>query len=614
MIDFSATTLVVVFANSLTAVLSATLLMMVFWQNPYQRLNQVFAAAMLALAGLSITNTIGRFIHELGLDADTTFYIVNTCYAIFVLCLLAFAILIASEQPSTIWTSNSLFFALGAIGLVLMWAGYADNGIEATAEGNYRTEYTALGYIISLSLFVALLGITYLLYQNRHKTPHAQYLWAAPVLILVGVLWALFIWPEVQFPATALTLAAAAFILGRAVLLEKIFDPVARYSAELQARNQELAETNQIKSQFLTNISNELRAPLNNIIGYTDLIMSGTYGAITPQQGDRLEKVIRNARHLHGLINDILDLSRIEGGGMTLTPQEVNTAELLEAVIVSVNPQLEAKKLAVMRDFSQAPPLFGDKMRVQQIFTNILSNAIKFTHEGHIRVQAYGQGASVRFEITDTGIGIPAEKHAIVFEEFRQANNTVTREYGGTGLGMPITKYLVEMSGGTIWFSSEPGVGTTFYVTLPQAGANIEPVETLASASSSEKTGHESNVKVLIIDDSLDSQILLRDVIRSERPDYQIFVANSGQDGLRRAHEIHPDLITLDVMMPSMDGWEVLKVLKTDAELASVPVILVSIIDNHHLAYQMGASAVVEKPVDIAVFIDTIERLLKANN
>jgi CheY-like chemotaxis protein/nitrogen-specific signal transduction histidine kinase len=392
--------------------------------------------------------------------------------------------------------------------------------------------------------------------------------------------------------------------------LEHTFDPLTKLSEELAAKNQELITTNRLKSQFMANMSHELRTPLNSIIGYTDLIINKVYGDITEKQLDRLEKVARNGRHLLGLINDILDLSRIEAGRMALTPETVDTVQLLNEVVSVVEPQIVAKNLSLSCDYTGTPPIFADRRRAQQILANILNNAAKFTHEGHIRISAQGQGTVVQFEIEDTGIGIPRDKQHLVFEEFRQVDSTSTRQYGGSGLGMPITRRLVELSGGTIWFKSTPDVGTTFFITLPQATRDghrtIDATRTPVA---------QSMVPcVLIIDDSLDSQMLLRDTILAARPDYQVFIANSGREGLRRAQELQPDLITLDVMMPSMDGWQVLQTLKDDPILATIPVILVSVIDNHELAYQMGAVAIIEKPIDPNQLLTVLDRVVTTIN
>jgi signal transduction histidine kinase len=216
-------------------------------------------------------------------------------------------------------------------------------------------------------------------------------------------------------------------------------------------------------------MSHELRTPLNSIIGYTQLVINGTYGALNDTQRDRLEKVIRNGHNLLNLINDVIDLSRIETGRFTLNRRPVQTANLLNSVLDTVEPLAAQKGLHITRDFANAPPVYADEQRVYQIITNIVANAVKFTQTGGITVRAPADSGMVQFEIADTGIGIAPEQYELVFVEFEQLDNSPTREYEGTGLGMAITKRLVEMHGGRIWLNSTPGQGTTFYVTLPVA-------------------------------------------------------------------------------------------------------------------------------------------------
>jgi signal transduction histidine kinase len=268
-------------------------------------------------------------------------------------------------------------------------------------------------------------------------------------------------------------------VLGVPVLRYELFNPLAELNAELARKNIELHESNRMKSQFLANISHELRTPLNSIIGYTELICNGTYGALNDTQRDRLQKVIRNGYNLLALVNDVLDLNRIETGRATLERRTITTGPLLDSVLDTIAPLATRKGLIITRDFSDVPPVFADETRLRQIVTNIVSNAVKFTQEGGVTVRAFGANDMVRFEFADTGVGIAPDQYDKVFEEFQQLENTVTREYEGTGLGMAITKKLVELHGGRIWLESMPGRGTTFFVTLPVARERVSPYGTL---------------------------------------------------------------------------------------------------------------------------------------
>lgn len=600
--SLSTTSIIVIIANLLTAVGSVALMLVVFWQNPRQRVNQTFAFTMLALTSFNLINILGRLIDPFALEPDTVFYSSNTAYALFIAGMFYFATTFTQTRSRFAhWINYFVIVAIPAT-TYLMWGGYSDNGILRADDGSgdYITQYTSIGYFIFILTFLALVATTILFYQNRQNSPHARNLWLAPLAVIVGVIWIFLFWRITRIPMNTFALAFNAFILGRAVLMDQIFDPLTHLSNELKIKNKELEETNRLKSQFLANISHELRTPLNSIIGYTDLVTNGVYGGLNNKQFDRLDKVLRNGKHLLGLINDILDISRIQAGQMALTPETIDTAALLEEILTVLNPQIQEKNLKVIRDFQQIPSIFVDKTRAYQIFLNIIGNAVKFTHEGTIRIKAYPDEAHICFEIEDTGIGIPTDKQDIVFEQFRQVDSTSTRQYGGTGLGMPITKRLIELSGGSIWLKSEPTLGTTFYVKLPHSQSTLPSVQTTT----------DNRVKLLIIDDSLDSQLMLRDIITTAHPEFEVFIANSGREGLRRAKELRPALITLDVMMPSMDGWQVLQALQQDSELAPIPVVIISAIDNHDLAARFGAAKVLTKPIDQTVLLDTLANLV----
>jgi signal transduction histidine kinase len=325
--------------------------------------------------------------------------------------------------------------------------------------------------VIMLAALLYLIVSAVVLY--RMPDERGRSLWKAPVLMMAAAISATIIWPIMHIPLQAIFLAMTALALGIPVLRYELFNPLAELNAELARKNIELHESSRMKSQFLANISHELRTPLNSIIGYTELICNGTYGALNDTQRDRLQKVIRNGYNLLSLVNDVLDLNRIETGRATLERRTVTTGPLLDSVLDTIAPLATRKGLIITRDFSDVPPVFADEIRLRQIVTNIVSNAVKFTQQGGVTVRAFGANDMVRFEFADTGIGIAPDQHEKVFEEFQQLENTVTREYEGTGLGMAITKRLVELHGGRIWLESLPGQGTTFFVTLPVAQDRI---------------------------------------------------------------------------------------------------------------------------------------------
>jgi signal transduction histidine kinase len=263
-----------------------------------------------------------------------------------------------------------------------------------------------------------------------------------------------------------------------ALLLEALANQLAvavdnaRLYSSLEERARELAEANRLKSEFLTNVSHELRTPLNSIIGFSDALLAGLYGPLNEKQADRLSSVQRNAHSLLAVISDLLDLSKIEAGKMEVAAEQVNITEELEAVLPTFEPQAAAKNLQLRYDIApDLPPVFGDQQRIRQVLINLLSNAVKFTPQGQITVRArrvdYQGQPAVLCQVEDTGIGIAPDDQSIIFEAFRQADGSTTRQYEGTGLGLAICKRLLDLMGGHIWVESQPGQGSRFSVLLP---------------------------------------------------------------------------------------------------------------------------------------------------
>jgi signal transduction histidine kinase len=242
----------------------------------------------------------------------------------------------------------------------------------------------------------------------------------------------------------------------------------AQLFGEIEEQGRALAVASQHKSQFLANMSHELRTPLNAILGYTELILDDIYGTAAPKMREVLERVQRNGKHLLGLINDVLDLSKIEAGQLTLQFADFSLKDMLQGVYVAVEPLATNKKLALKLDVPQGlPPGKGDERRLSQVVLNLVGNAIKFTDEGEIRISGSARNGSFTVAVKDTGPGIAADQQQKIFEEFQQADNSSTRAKGGTGLGLAISRRIVELHGGRIWVESEPGKGSTFAFTLP---------------------------------------------------------------------------------------------------------------------------------------------------
>ena len=369
------------------------------------------------------------------------------------------------------------------------------------------------------------------------------------------------------------------------------------------------------KSQFLASMSHELRTPLNAIIGYSEMLQEDAeeegQDAFVPD----LLKIHSAGRHLLALINDILDLSKIEAGKMELHIESFDAQEVLEQVATTEQPLIaKNSNELVVRGADRVGLLRSDATRLRQVMLNLLSNASKFTENGVITLEAERrippgvEAEWIEISVRDSGIGMTDEQLGRLFEAFSQAESSTARRYGGTGLGLAISRRFCRMMGGDIYVDSEPGVGSTFTVRLPAEIDGIQPsVDSDTGDGSRPGLEREKAVgTVLAIDDDPEARALLRRVLTKER--FFVIEAANGMEGIRLAREIRPDCITLDVMMPGMDGWAVLSELKEDPELAEIPVVMVSILDERNLGFSLGASDYLTKPVDRERLRDVLHR------
>jgi signal transduction histidine kinase/CheY-like chemotaxis protein len=364
--------------------------------------------------------------------------------------------------------------------------------------------------------------------------------------------------------------------------------------AEIEDKSRQLALASEHKSQFLANMSHELRTPLNAIIGLTEMMHTNAARFGTEKAQEPLRRVHAAGTHLLGLINQVLDLSKIEAGKLELNPESVKLAPLIDEVIGTARQLAEQNKNRLTMECQEnLAPITVDPMRLRQILLNLLSNACKFTKQGEVvlRVRKVADGCNwVEFAISDTGIGMTAEQQAKLFEEFSQADSLTARRYGGTGLGLAITRKLARMMGGDVTVASEPGKGSEFTVRLPGGAA------TLKGSVRPEATHSPDTDCVLVIDDDATARELIADSLKSEG--FSVVTAAGGLEGLKRAKKLRPLAITLDVMMPDLDGWSVLAALRQDDELAEIPVIMVTILDEQRRAAALGAAGYLTKPID----------------
>ncbi|MGD8983883.1 MAG: response regulator [Desulfobacteraceae bacterium] len=398
-------------------------------------------------------------------------------------------------------------------------------------------------------------------------------------------------------------------------------DKVRERTRELEAKNRELQianfkirEADRLKSEFLANMSHELRTPMNAIIGFTRLVRRKSADLLPIRQRENLEKVEISANQLLSLINDILDLSKVEAGKMSVNIMPFYLAPLVDSCFATVESMVKEEKVRLLKEVpDDLPEVMSDQDKLKQIIINLLSNALKFTEEGEVKLAATLEGALLRIAVSDTGIGIPSDALEYIFDEFRQVDGSSTRKHGGTGLGLSITKKLTLLLGGTIDVSSFEGEGSTFTVTIPIAKRDEEaPAETVRPEEETRASVDMKGKKLLLaIDDDPNVLILLRQNLEEEG--YYVVGALNADEGIRKAQEIHPFAIILDIMMPQRDGWEVLNHLKADPGTRHIPIIVLSIIDNRELGFSLGAFDYLVKPFDKEATMAVLKRIPRSH-
>ena len=460
-------TIVVVIFNGITATIAAASVLIVVWQAPHKRTNQSLAIMMAFLAFYSILNALSRFLEGSILPVSTFWYLLLEMYGLFSFMTLLFTLFFIDARGQRTQIFLAIMMGIGILSFVVLQLGLGVNNFRPNGGGSFTFDPGPLFFLTA----IATVGPTgsALWLALRADKPQGRVIAPALICILIGYL-SSFLRPLIgNIPLNAIMLTTAALIIGQAVLREQLFNPLSALNTQLAQKNRELAEAGLLKNQFLAGMSYELRIPLNSIIGYTGLVIDGTYGPVNEKQHNRLDKVINNSHHLLTLIDDILDLGRIEAGRLVLNRAPIAVSQVIDQVLAVIEPMVAKKQLMLHTDIAaDLPDLVVDVLRTRQILTNVLANAVKFTQQGQITIRVAQDSATyIRFEIEDTGIGIPADQQSAVFEEFRQVDGSATRQYEGTGLGLTITQRLVTLHGGRIWLTSILNQGTTVYFTLP---------------------------------------------------------------------------------------------------------------------------------------------------
>ena len=337
--------------------------------------------------------------------------------------------------------------------------------------------------------------------------------------------------------------------------------------AELDGRAEQLRQASELKTKFLSNMSHEFRTPLNSVLALSRLLLDRIDGELTPEQERQVGYIRRSAEGLLELVNDLLDLAKVEAGKVDIRPSAFTVSELFGGLRGALRPLLTSQAVELIFDIpDKVPNLFTDEAKVAQILRNLISNALKFTEQGEVRVTATFdvEGKRVNFSVRDTGIGIAPQDHARIFEEFSQVETRIQKQVKGTGLGLPLSRSLAELLGGELILESVLGQGSIFTLSIPPERGDPSRVQ---------RTADHARKRVLLIDDDETFRYVMRQIISNE-PRYEFIEAVDGDDGLKVAREQKPDVIILDLQMPTMDGFTVLQELGADSRTSITPVIV----------------------------------------
>jgi signal transduction histidine kinase len=392
--------------------------------------------------------------------------------------------------------------------------------------------------------------------------------------------------------------------------LQEALERIEEANKRLRDTNQRLVEANRAKTEFLANVSHELRTPLNGILGFSDLLTDDGFGDLSPQQREFVDDIRDSGEHLLELINDILDLSKIEVGKMTVDLSEVDVSGTVVDAVGMMRSLAAKKRITLSLDVDAAIETASlDRRLFRQILVNLLSNAVKFTPEdGQVSVRATREDRTLIVAVADTGIGIPGEDHARIFQEFYQVDGSYSRKYQGTGLGLALVERMMKLHEGTVTVTSEPGAGSTFTCTFPRCVLDGAPSPTVHAAAAPARSAASGERTILLVEDNELNRKLARNALRTRS--YRVLEAKTGFEGLELARRHRPDLILMDVQLPEMDGLEVTRRLKADPATTHIRVVALSAFardEDRDRARDAGCDGYITKPIRLSTFPAQIE-------
>ncbi|MGZ5474683.1 MAG: response regulator, partial [Thermoanaerobaculia bacterium] len=485
-----------------------------------------------------------------------------------------------------VWMANDI--------LLLTICVYATGGIDSPCYIWYAATASAAAFaggrkaawIASGANVVAYLGLLYWMGQVSFLDP--------PMGLAITRM--LFV-----FGASYFFLVGIADLSEKRLRIRQLESDARARAHELEEANRRIQEADKLKSQVLANMSHELRTPMNSIIGFSEILVDRLDGRIEPKHLGFLEHIRTSGSHLLGIINDVLDLSKIEAGKMEVYPEFFSIAPVIDSVCQVMRGMTRATQSIIINVPHDLPQIETDLAKFKQVLFNLLSNAVKFSPVGKpITVRVWSENDEITVAVRDEGIGIDPDHHRFIFEEFRQVDGTARREFGGTGLGLALVRRFAELQGGRATVDSRLGAGSTFTFTLPvrsRAAIVTRPPETALPPAA----------RVLVVEDDANAYDLIASALGSAG--YLAIRARHGDEALRLAKDSRPAAVTLDLVLPGMDGWEVLKRLKNDDATRQLPVVILSMVDNRDLGMALGADDYFVKPVDRARLLHRLKEI-----